>query len=64
MLSVTNIIIITLNFQLFMSESYFICKLIINSIYLILGSWGKRDPAWNNLKGLWGKRSIQDRISS
>ncbi|PSN58406.1 hypothetical protein C0J52_02776 [Blattella germanica] len=20
-------------------------------------SWGKRDPGWNNLKGLWGKRA-------
>nr|CAD7438430.1 unnamed protein product [Timema bartmani] len=20
------------------------------------GSWGKREPGWNNLKGLWGKR--------
>lgn len=39
--------------------------LMIKNIYFYaLGSWGKRDPAWNNLKGLWGKRSIQDRISS
>jgi hypothetical protein len=21
------------------------------------GAWGKREPGWNNLKGLWGKRS-------
>lgn len=21
------------------------------------GGYGKREPAWNNLKGLWGKRS-------
>lgn len=24
---------------------------------LCAGAWGKRDPAWHNLKGLWGKRS-------
>lgn len=27
------------------------------SFILFLGSWGKREPNWNNLKGLWGKRS-------
>uniref|UniRef100_A0A1L8DQD7 Putative cpij000669 b-type allatostatin prohormone n=1 Tax=Nyssomyia neivai TaxID=330878 RepID=A0A1L8DQD7_9DIPT len=23
-------------------------------------SWGKREPGWNNLKGLWGKRSTNN----
>lgn len=30
-------------------------KLTVNLLFT--GSWGKRDPAWNNLKGYWGKRS-------
>lgn len=24
------------------------------------GPMGKREPGWNNLKGLWGKRSVMD----
>ncbi|XP_075160640.1 myoinhibiting peptide precursor [Haematobia irritans] len=24
------------------------------------GSWGKREPNWNNLKGMWGKRASKD----
>jgi hypothetical protein len=32
-----------------------------NLLNLCSGSWGKRDPAWNNLKGLWGKRSVDAR---
>ncbi|XP_055681340.1 allatostatins MIP [Lutzomyia longipalpis] len=29
-------------------------------------AWGKREPGWNNLKGLWGKRSTNNwnRLSS
>lgn len=35
--------------------------LIINFFFFSPGSWGKRDPAWNNLKGLWGKRSVDSK---
>lgn len=25
-----------------------------------VGYWGKREPNWNNLKGMWGKRDAKD----
>ena len=37
-----------------------ICGKIFN-FFVFLGSWGKRDPAWHNLKGLWGKRSVDSK---
>lgn len=30
----------------------------------ISGGWGKREPGWNNLKGLWGKRSSWNKLNA
>lgn len=44
---------------------------IVDFVYILLyfllckGTWGKREPGWNNLKGLWGKRSTNwNKLSS
>ncbi|XP_066906581.1 retrovirus-related Pol polyprotein from type-1 retrotransposable element R1, partial [Halyomorpha halys] len=43
-----------------LDKGYFPNKWRIADLRLLYkgGSWGKRDPAWQNLKGLWGKRSF------
>lgn len=27
-------------------------------------NWGKREPGWNNLKGLWGKRATWNKLQN
>lgn len=44
-------------------NAFFAFLLKNDYFFLITGSWGKRDPAWTNLKGIWGKRSLPDRIT-
>lgn len=32
--------------------------------FFVGGTWGKREPGWNNLKGLWGKRGDWNKLQS
>lgn len=43
-----------LKYYLFLFQNAFLC------ISIPVGAWGKREPGWNNLKGMWGKRSSKD----
>lgn len=52
-------------------EKELVISLIFNDFafyaiaFYYIGTWGKREPGWNNLKGLWGKRSTNwNKLSS
>lgn len=39
---------------------------ILNNLLSLLlpDNWGKREPGWNNLKGLWGKRATWNKLQN